>query len=104
MMTEDEKIAALFAAPDRAPDEAFVARVARAVLAEQRMAGARKALWRRFAIESVASAAVIAAFTMLWRLSPELVLDEMPIAPSAAAILLLFLWFGVELRPAATGK
>lgn len=103
-MTEDEKIAALFAAPDLAPDEAFVARVARAVLAEQRMAGARKALWRRFAIESVASAAIIASFYMLWRLSPELVLDEVPIAPSMAAILVLFLWFGIVLRPAAAGR
>lgn len=97
-MNEDERIAALFAAPERAPDEAFVARLERAVLAEQRMAAVRKALWRRFGIESVASAAMIAAFYMLWRLSPELALDQMPVAPSAAAILVLFLWFGVELR------
>ncbi len=103
-MTEDEKIAALFAGTERAPDEAFVARIERAVLAEQRMAAARRALWRRFAVESVASGAIIAAFYLLWRLSPELTLDQMPIAPTAAAILVLFLWFGIELRPAATGR
>jgi hypothetical protein len=97
-MTEDERIAALFAAPERTPDEAFVARVARAVFAEQRMAVARTALWRRFAIECVASAAMIAAFYLLWRLSPELALDQAPVAPAAAAILVLFLWLGVELR------
>lgn len=100
-MTEEERIAALFAAPERAPDEAFVARVGRALLAEQRMAAARRALWRRFGIEAVASAAVIAAFYWLWRLSPALTLDQMPIAPSAAAILVLFLWFAAELRPFA---
>ena len=103
-MTEDERIAALFAAPERGPDEAFVARIERAVLAEQRMAGARRQLWRRFAIESVASGAIMAAFYLLWRMSPELTLEQMPIAPTAAAILVLFLWLGVELRPAATGK
>ena len=100
-MTEDDRIAALFAAQQSAPDEAFVARIGRAVRAEQCMAAARRALWRRFAIESVASAAIIAAFYLLWRLSPELTLGQMPIAPSAAAILVLFLWFAVELRPAA---
>ncbi|MEA3028749.1 MAG: hypothetical protein QOJ53_1957 [Sphingomonadales bacterium] len=100
-MTEDERIAALFAAPERAPDEAFVARVARAVDAERRMAAARVALWRRFGIEIVASAAVIAAFYLLWRLSPALTLEQLPVAPSAAAILVLFLWFGAELRPFA---
>ncbi|HYI63909.1 MAG TPA: hypothetical protein VEW71_03385 [Allosphingosinicella sp.] len=103
-MTEDERIAALFAAPERVPDEAFVARIGRAVLAEQRMAGARRALWRRFAIESVASGAIMAAFYLLWRMSPELTLEQMPIAPTAAAVLVLFLWLGVELRPAAIGK
>ena len=103
-MTEDERIAAFFAVPERAPDEAFVARIERAMLAEQRMAAARSGLWRRFAVESVASGAIIAAFYLLWRLSPELTLDQMPMAPTAAAILLLFLWFGIELRPAGAGR
>jgi len=103
-MTEDDRIAALFAAPPATPDEAFVTRIGRAVHAEQCMAAQRRALWRRFAVESLASAAIIAAFYLLWRLSPELTLEQMPVAPSAAAILVLFLWFAVELRPAATGR
>ena len=105
-MTEDEKITALFAAPERAPDEAFVRRIARAVDAEQRMAATRAAAWRRFAVECVASAAVVAAFWLVWRLAPEALptsaLASVPAA--AAAVLVLGLWFGIELRPAATGK
>ena len=38
-MIEDERIAALFASPERDPDEAFVARIERAVRAEQKRAG-----------------------------------------------------------------
>lgn len=105
-MTEDERIAALFASPDRAPDEAFVARLAQAVRAEQRLAAARRKAWRRFWGECAASAAVVTVFGLLWRLGPsELPLAQFPVAPAAAAaILVLGLWFGVELRPAATGR
>lgn len=103
-MNDDEKIAALFAAPERAPDEAFVARVERAVLAEQGMRAARAAAWRRFGVECAASAAIISAFRLLWRLAPaELPLDQLPVGPAAAAILVMGLWFAVELRPSATG-
>lgn len=102
-MTDEDRIdaalTAIFAAPGRAPDEAFVARVERAVLAERKMAAARQAAWRRFAVETIASGAIVAAFYLLWRLSPELRLDQLPVAPSAAAILVLFLWLGVEMRP-----
>jgi hypothetical protein len=102
--TIDARLTALLAVPDAAPDEAFVVRIERALLAERRMAAARATAWRRFAIESVASAAIVTAFWLLWRLGPaEPGFDEMPIAPSAAAILILFLWFAVELRPAAIG-
>jgi hypothetical protein len=103
-MTEDERVAALFAAPDRAPDEAFVTRVERAVLTERRMTAARGALWRRFAIETVASVAILAVFYLLWRSGGELTLDRLPVGPTAAAILVLFLWFGVALRPDAVGR
>lgn len=108
-MTEDQwidaRIDALLAAPEAVPDEAFVARIERAVLAEQRWAAARRRAWGRFAVESLASGAVIAAFYLLWRLAPaDLPLSEFPVAPAAAAILVLLLWFGVELRPAATGR
>ena len=105
-MTEDERIAALFASADRAPDEAFVVRIERAVRAEQRLAAARRTAWRRFAVECTASAAIVAAFDLLWRLgSAELPLAQLPVAPgAAAAMLVLGLWFTVELRPAATGR
>jgi hypothetical protein len=108
-MSEDEaidaRLGALFAAPQAAPDEAFVARVERAVLAEKRFAAARAAAWRRFRGEAAASLAVVAAFTLLWRLAPEgLTLDQLAFGPAAAAVVVLFLWFAVELRPAATGR
>ena len=105
-MTEDERIAALFASPPRGPDEEFVARIERGVRAEQRLAAARRAAWRRFAVECAASAAIVTAFDLVWRLGPaELPLAQLPVAPAgAAAILVLALWFAVELRPSATGR
>lgn len=104
-MTEDERISALFAAPEREPDAAFVARIERAVRAEQRATAARRTAWRRFAVECTASAAVVAAFGLLWRLgATELPPAQLPVAPVAAAILLLGLWFGVELRASATAR
>ena len=105
-MIDDGKIAALLASPDRAPDEAFVARIERAVRAESRVAAARRTAWRRFAVECAASAAILAVFDLLWRLRPdELALAQLPFAPAAAAaVLVLGLWFAVEMRPAATGR
>ena len=108
-MSEDEaidaRLGALFAAPDRTPDEAFVARIERAVLAEKRLAAARAAAWRRFRGEAAGSLAVVAAVTLLWRLAPVgLCMVRLAIGPAAAAVLVLFLWFAVELRPAATGR
>jgi hypothetical protein len=75
------------------------------VRAEQCMAAARRTAWRRFAAECVASAAILAVFDLLWRLRPaELPLAQLPVAPAAAAaVLVLGLWFAVEMRPAATG-
>jgi len=105
-MIEDERIVALFAAPERAPDEVFVARIARGVAAEQRAAAARAAAWRRFAVECAGSAAVITAFWLVWRLAPAaLPLDGVTTVPAAAAaILILGLWFAIELRPSATAR
>lgn len=102
-MTEDEKIAALFETPERAPDEEFVARMARLIEAEQRLEAARRSAWRRFGRECVAAAAVVAAFDLVWRLTPaDIRLDQLLAAPAgAAAALLIALWFAVELRPAA---
>ena len=101
----DERLTALFAAPEAAPDEAFVARVERAVLAERKLAAARASAWRSFRGEAAASVAIVTAFALLWRAAPAgLTLDQIAVDPSAVAMLLLFLWFGIELRPAATGK
>jgi len=96
----DERLAALFATAQALPDEAFVGRVERAVLAEQRMAAVRKALWRRFGIEAAGSIAVAAAFVLLGRLGPfTLELGEGPFSPAVAAGLALVLWLAVEMRP-----
>jgi len=108
-MNDDEKmdaqLAAWFAAPERAPDEAFVARMERVLAAERALAAARASAWRRFRGEAAAAIAIVAAFALLWRLAPDgLTLEQLPLGPAAAAVLVLFLWFGVELRPAATGR
>jgi CelD/BcsL family acetyltransferase involved in cellulose biosynthesis len=101
----DARLTSLLAVPDRPPDEAFVARIERMVLAEQLATAARRAAWRRFVVESLASAAIVVAFCLVWRLSPtDLPLDQLPVAPAGAAMLVIFLWFGLELRPAATGR
>ena len=101
----DDRIAALLAAPEREPDEAFVLRVERAVLAERRLAAQRAAAWRRFRGEAAASLAVVVAFALLWHGAP----DELPagaqlFSPGTAAVLILFLWFALGLRPAVTAK
>ena len=69
-MTEDERITALFAAPARQPDEAFVLRVERALEAERRLELARARVWRCFAVEDIASGAVLLAFLLLGGLAP----------------------------------
>jgi len=108
MMSDDERIdarlGAFFSAPEARPDEAFVTRIERALLAERKLAAARVAAWRRFRGETAASLAIVVAFALLWRLAPAgLPLDQLAVGPAAAALLVLFLWFAVELRPAATG-
>jgi len=101
-MVEDDRIAALFAAPSRPADEAFVLRVERALIAEQRIRAARQAGWRRFATEASASGAVVAAFLLLARLAPVAAeAGVAPLSPALAAILLLACWLAVEMRPAS---
>ena len=105
-MNEDDRIdarlAAMLTAPEQAPDEAFVARMHRAVMVEQRIAASRRAVWRRFRYEAAASAAVAASFVLIGRLAPlEVALGQGPLSPAAIGALVLALWFAVELRPAA---
>jgi hypothetical protein len=99
----DRQIGALLRGPERPPDEAFAQRVERRLAAERRLGAARQASWRRFAAEVVASAGMLAAFVLLYRLAPQMPLDAVsPVSPAVAAALLLALWFGVELRSSAT--
>lgn len=101
----DDRIAALLAVPEREPDEAFVLRVERALLADRRLAAQRSAAWRRFRGEAAASLAVVAAFALLWRGAPDALPVGAPMfSPAAAAVLILFLWFALGLKPAVSAK
>ena len=105
MSKVDAKLAELLAFPAAQPDEAFVARVDRAVIAEEKIIASQAAIWRRFAAEALGSAAIVAAFYLLWRAAPgDIAVEQLTLAPVLAASMVLFLWFGVELKPAATGR
>jgi hypothetical protein len=97
----DAELEALFATPPTPPDESFVARVDRAILAEEKMIAAQAAMWRRFAVEFVGNAAVVAAFYLLWKMAPSgIEADLVTTAPAMAAGMVVLLWLGVQLRPA----
>jgi hypothetical protein len=102
-MNDDQRIMALFAAPAREPDTAFVLRVERALEAERRLELARAGLWRRFGIEALATGIVLLAFLLLGRLAPE-ASEITALHPATAAVLLLACWFAVELTPAASRR
>jgi hypothetical protein len=97
----DLRLKAVLAAPDRPPDEAFTARVRRAMLAEQRMRSATRIAWTRFATEMAATASAILAFVLLARISPAAEsADFIPLfSPAAAGLLLIALWILVSTRP-----
>jgi hypothetical protein len=100
MTDVDAKLAALFATPPAAPDESFVQRIDRAVLAEEKMLAAQAAMWRRFAFEFAGTAAIIAAFYLLWKTAPGgIAFEPMAGGPGLAAIMVVFLWLVVQLRP-----
>ena len=97
----DANLAALFATPPTTPDEAFVSRVDRAVMAEEKMIAAQAAMWRRFAVELAGGLAVLAAFYLLWKIAPAgMSPDLVSNAPALAAGMVLLLWLGVQLKPA----
>jgi hypothetical protein len=105
MNPEDELNARLGALlrSDRGPEEQpFVSQLTQRLMAEERLARARRAAWLRFATEASASAAILCAFVLLGRLGPVGAgAAFQALSPATAAILLLGLWFAVELRPAA---
>jgi hypothetical protein len=99
----DLLLKSLLAVPDRAPDEAFAQRMERLVMLEKKLAAARAVAWRRFAVEMVATAALLAAFLLLSRLTPPAPDSIIPLySPAAAGLLLLALWVGVSVRPGAS--
>ena len=101
----DRRIGALMRSERPADEQAFVAQVTQRLLADERLARARRAAWLRFASEALATAAVLCAFVLLGRLTPIGGGDLLPLlSPATAAILLVAFWFLVELRPAAEGK
>ena len=82
-----------------------MARVDRAVVAEEKIIAAQAALWRRFAAEALGSAAIVTAFYLLWRMSPgDIALEQLTLGPVAAASMVLLLWLGIQFKPAAAGK
>jgi len=99
MTDVDRELKALFAAPPTPPDEAFVARVNCAIIAEQKMRAARTAMWRRFAAELAGTVAVVAAFYLLWKMAPgDIGIGPLMHAPGVAAFMILFMWLGVQWR------
>ncbi|MEA3038636.1 MAG: hypothetical protein QOE79_1149 [Sphingomonadales bacterium] len=96
----DLLLKSLLATPDRAPDEGFALRIERLVRIEARMRAARRVAWTRFAVEMVATAALLVAYWRLTRLTPVSPDSVIPLySPAAAGLLLLALWVGVSVRP-----
>jgi len=101
----DAKLTALFATPPAAPDESFVSRIDRAVMAEEKILAAQAAMWRRFAGELAGAAAVVAAFYLLWKIAPsDVAIEPLTSAPGMAAGMVILLWLGVQLKPAETAS
>jgi hypothetical protein len=96
----EARLADLLAPPDEFPDEIFIARTRRAVLADDRLSAARRRSWQRFAVELAGSLAVLAAFLLIAGGQPpgdDLITFE----PATAALMLVGFWTFVALRPAA---
>jgi hypothetical protein len=66
----DRGLKALFAEPEREPDEAFAARVRWSIIAGERIQAQRQALRRRAVAEAAATSALVASFALLVRVSP----------------------------------
>jgi hypothetical protein len=101
----DAKLGELLKGAERGPDEIFLARMERALVAERRMEARSRLVWRRFAVEVIASIAVAAAFVLIGRAAPAA--EEIGLIASGslpAAGLLLILWMVVEFRPAGAAR
>jgi len=99
--SQDVKIAAFLATPEREADELFVGRVAQAVWVEERLRAARQQMWRKFAFDAAACFIVALAFILLGSYQVRLA-DEARVpffGPTAAGFVLLAVWAAVALRP-----
>jgi hypothetical protein len=91
----DNFLAEALALPEGPADPAFVARVDRAVLADELYRRQRKALWRRFGGEMLSIAAVGASFAAMTRIPDlgALLGEASPLAlPALLALPLLLFW------------
>lgn len=95
----DARIAALLKAPERAPDDAFVADLRLQVEADIRVRAAMARARREFAWKAAAGAVVVAAFVFLARMEPPTSSEAtVPLlSPAMLGFLLLGLWAAVDL-------
>jgi hypothetical protein len=93
----DMQLAQLLAAPERAPDEAFVARTEALVRFDRARAAARKAAFARVGLEAMASGAVVAAFAGASRVG-EASEQVALFSPAMAGLITLGLWCALTLR------
>jgi hypothetical protein len=102
----DQQLAALLAAPEREPDEAFALRMRQIVLTDERLRAAQRRAWRKFAFEMAGGAAALLTFILLNSLqAPGPEGRELPFfSPAMMGVLLLGLWAAVTLRPGAAER
>ena len=89
----DARLGALLAMDEPAPDPHFAARMLALIDADRRLAAARRAAWKRFAMEAAAAAAIGGAVLAMLHLG----MDDMDLAvgPSLAAACSLFAFVGL---------
>lgn len=96
----------LLSIAERSPDEAFVLRVQRLALAEQKLRVSRRAAIFDFAVQTAGLIAITAAFLLI-RVTATVVSDGPMFSGSAAAsLMLLLIWLCVdagEFRPFGSG-
>ena len=100
----DARIATLLKAPERAPDDTFVAVMRLQVEANIRLQAAAARARQEFAWKAAAGAVVIAAFVLLARMEPPASAEAtVPLlSPAMLGFVLLGLWVAVDfptLRP-----
>ena len=95
----DARIAALLKAPERAPDDTFVATMRLQVEADIRLSAAAARARQQFAWKAAAGAVVIAAFVFLARMEPPASSDAtVPLlSPAMLGFLMLGLWAAIDL-------